>query len=46
MALPQGMLIPEAAAGEPVGEDGGKKGPVTVGGGKYQAPDAECLPGA
>ena len=31
------LCIPEATACEPVGEDGGKKGPVTVGGGKYQA---------
>ena len=40
------LCIPEATACEPVGEDGGKKGPVTVGGGKYQAQDAECLPGS
>ena len=40
------LCIPEATACEPVGEDGGKKGPVTVGGGKYQAQDAEYPPGS
>ena len=40
------LCIPEATACEPKGEDRGKKGPVAVGGGKYQAQDAECLPGS